>query len=111
MYNSTGAEHHIGAVRKLLALQGGFKAIRDITVPLGLMVLSSLVEQSIPHLFASREVLRSKLEAMVQRLRDYQTWNYNLRCGQSYHPTMSIEREILLSVRLFKGPLADRFSL
>lgn len=97
MSNPLGAEHHIGAAKKLLALQGGFKAIRDITYPLGLMVLSSLVELSIPNLFDSLEELRSKLEAMVQRLRDYQTWNYKLRRGQSYHPTIGVERKIMSS--------------
>lgn len=91
MANAPGAEQHIGAVKKLLSLQGGSKAVRDITYPLGLMVVNILVEQGIPSLFDCREDLRAKLKSMVQRLRDYQAWNYSLRSDSSPPSPMSIQ--------------------
>jgi hypothetical protein len=91
MANAPGAEQHIGAVKKLLSLQGGSKAVRDITYPLGLMVVNILVEQGVPSLFDCREDLRAKLKSMVQRLHDYQTWNYSLRSDSSPPSPMSIQ--------------------
>lgn len=91
MANAPGAEQHIGAVKKLLSLQGGSKAVRDITYPLGLMVVNILVQQGIPSLFDCREDLRGKLKSMVQRLHDYQAWNYSLRSDSSPSSPMSIQ--------------------
>lgn len=91
MGNIPGAEHHLAAVRKLLSLQGGSKAVRTLTYPLGLMVVNILVEQGRPGLFDSRQDLRDKLRKMTRRLYDYQAWNHSLRSDMSPLSPMSIQ--------------------
>lgn len=89
--NSPAAEQHANAVRKILSLRGGSKAVRDITDPFGLMLVSIIVDQGDPSIFECREDLRGKVKSMVQRLHKYQSWNYSLRSESSPPSPMSIQ--------------------
>lgn len=94
MGNSKSAEHHVRATRELLRLRGGTKAVRDITYPLGLMVVNVFVENGVKGLWESLTDLRIKQTRLSQWVQDLQIWNHNIRkCathtsppGFCYHP-------------------------
>jgi len=88
--NSPAAQQHVKAVRKILSLRGGSKAVRDIPDPFGLMLVSILVDQGDPSLFECSEALRGKVKSIVQRLHQYQSWNYSLRSESSPPSPMSV---------------------
>jgi hypothetical protein len=79
MGNSKGAECHIQAARKLLELRGGMKALRDITYPLGLMILNVFVQNGIGSLWKTEEELREKVAEFSRWIREVQTWNFTIR--------------------------------
>ncbi|KEF59424.1 uncharacterized protein A1O9_04268 [Exophiala aquamarina CBS 119918] len=91
MENLPAAEQHVRAVKKILSLHGGAKAVRDITEPFGLMVVQILVDQGIPGLFYSCEAeFRVKFKSIVKRLHKYQVWNYSLRAESGPPSPMSV---------------------
>ncbi|EXJ89177.1 hypothetical protein A1O3_02241 [Capronia epimyces CBS 606.96] len=87
MGNSRGADHHIAAVKKLLDLRGGHKAVREIAYPTGLMIVNILVENDIRCFFTCRAGLMLQLSDLVQKLLKIQTWNTDIR-SRSNHTSL-----------------------
>ncbi|KIW66754.1 hypothetical protein PV04_06053 [Phialophora macrospora] len=79
MGNAQGAQYHIRAVRKLLEWRGGLTSIRNVTYPLGLMIVNIFVEQGVDGMWKSHDALQKKVADVSQWIRDVQSWNFTLR--------------------------------
>jgi hypothetical protein len=79
MGNAQGAQYHIRAVRKLLEWRGGLTSIRNVTYPLGLMIVNIFVEQGVDGIWKSHSALEKKVVDVSQWIRDVQSWNFALR--------------------------------
>jgi hypothetical protein len=79
MGNTQGAQYHVRAVRKLLELRGGLESVRNVTYPLGLMVINIVIEQGVEGLWKTHNDLQGKVASLAQWIRDAQAWNFTLR--------------------------------
>ncbi len=75
--NMEHANYHTRALKKLLDLRGGPRAIRDMQYPFGLMIFNILIEIGLPELYIYQGLLM-KLPQLRLRLRELQMWNYKL---------------------------------
>ena len=84
MGNTKGSEFHIRAAKRLLELRGGLHTVRDITYPLGLMVVNVFVENGVHDLWKTHEDLQRKTAGLLQWIQDLQAGNLYLRSHTSW---------------------------
>jgi hypothetical protein len=87
MGNIASAGLHVQAAKRILELRGGLKAIREVTYPLGLMVVNIFVELGVDGLWKSQPELHARVTALTQWIRDAQAWNFTLRHQIASAPT------------------------
>lgn len=95
--NREHSRYHRRALKKLLDFHGGAKGLRDLQYPFGLMVFNILIEIGLPEMFSYQRLLR-KLPQLRLKLKEVQTWNFNLLSNLSSKPAPEMNKSYLATI-------------